>query len=224
MRISYGSVRRLGGQKAVKRFKAFEQKMHATIPAPVAPEDVRPTPEQIKKCLRRVSTARLTVASFCRFFGHLILKTEAVCAMPEHGVPTAAVTPDGTVYYNPDFVETLTNPELCGLVIHETMHPALLCWRRQGSRKAKVEDDAGNVFDLWNLAHDYSFNPEIEELANKCRAKGKIKLPPRAANKAEYKGMSAERIYDLIWEEAKKNGKGKGGKVKGKTKGGKAGA
>jgi predicted metal-dependent peptidase len=148
--------------------------------------------QQIK---RRISTARLTVASFCRFFGHLIGKTRVVVAEPHHGVPTAAVSPDGYVYYNPDYVDGLSDAELAGLVVHETLHPALLCWRRQGSRKAMCIA-GGQVFSLWNLAHDLSFNPEILALAAKCRAKGKIALPKHAALEVKYEGWSAERIYD----------------------------
>lgn len=166
--------------------------------------------QQIRK---RIGTARLTVASFCRFFGHLIGKTRVVIAEPHHKVPTAAVSPDGYVYYNPDYVDKLSDAELAGLVVHETLHPALLCWRRQGSRKAMCEAsvpaascsrcggknpacDHTVVFSLWNLAHDLSFNPEIIALAAKCRAKGKIALPKHAALEVKYEGWSAERIYD----------------------------
>jgi hypothetical protein len=55
----------------------------------------------------------------------------------------------------------------------------------------------------WNLAHDLSFNPEIIALANKCRSKGKIKLPKYAALEPEFTGWSAERIYEEIIKRAK---------------------
>jgi len=159
-----------------------------------------------KQILKRISTARLTVTSFCRFFGHLVGKTHSVIAEPHHKVPTAAVSPDGYIYYNPDFVDSLSDAELAGLVVHETMHPALLCWRRQGSRKAIVTDGT-NVFSLWNLAHDLSFNPEIVSLAEKCRAKGKIKLPQGAALDPNYEGWSAEKIYDDLYQKMDKSKK-----------------
>ena len=176
----------------------------------------QPTEEQIRVTKKRVSKARTTVASFCRFFGHLILKTQPVVALPEHQVDTAAVAPDGTTYFNPFFVEELDDAELCGLVIHETLHPALLCWKRQGNRKALVEGPNGAVYTLWNVAHDLSFNPEIVALADKCLSQGKIRLPKKAALEAKYKGMSAELIYSKLLEEAKKNKKSQKGNGKGK--------
>jgi len=162
---------------------------------------------KVKKAIKRISTARLVVNSYCRFFAHIVGKTQVVIAGPEHNVPTAAVSPDGVTYFNPDFVETLTDPELAGLVVHETLHPALLCWRRQGNRKARLELPDGQVIDAWNLAHDLSFNPEIVELANASRCKGKIKLPEHAAIDPKYAGMSAEAIYDDLLKTAKKSKK-----------------
>lgn len=176
----------------------------ANIPN-IAKRREMPSEALIAKTKKRVSKARTTVASFCRFFGHLILKTTPVVALPEHQVDTAAVAPDGTTYFNAHFVEELSDAELCGLVIHETLHPALLCWKRQGSRNALVQGSNGAVYTLWNVAHDYSFNPEIVELASKCQAQGKIKLPPKACIDAKYKGMAAEKIYNILLEEAKKN-------------------
>jgi predicted metal-dependent peptidase len=160
-----------------------------------------------KKILKRISTARLVVNSYCRFFAHLVGKTTVVIAEPHHNVPTAAVSPDGYVYFNPDFVDKLSDPELAGLVVHETLHPALLCWKRQGSRKAMLELPDGQIVGAWNLAHDLSFNPEIVALADKCRSKGKIKLPKHAALESKYEGKSAEVIYDDLLKTAKKSQK-----------------
>jgi predicted metal-dependent peptidase len=155
-----------------------------------------------RKCEKRISTARLVVNSYCRFFAHLVGKTTPVIAGPEHNVDTAAVSPDGYVYFNPQFVDSLSDAELAGLVIHETLHPALLCWKRQNNRKAMLQI-GGQVVSAWNLAHDLSFNPEIIALANKCRCKGKIRLPKHAAVDAKYDGMSAEVIYEDLLKNAK---------------------
>jgi predicted metal-dependent peptidase len=171
---------------------AYAPRVHS-LPVGTPAEPV--SEAKINQIKKRISTARLTVASFCRFFGHIIGKSTVVIAEPQHKVPTAAVSPDGYVYFNPGYVDTLSDAELAGLVIHETLHPALLCWRRQGSRKALIEA-GGQVYSLWNLAHDLSFNPEILALAAKCRAKNKIALPKNAAVEAKYEGWSAERIYD----------------------------
>lgn len=165
--------------------------------------DQQPASEALKrKCEKRISTARLVVNSYCRFFAHLVGKTSPVIAEPEHGVDTAAVSPDGYVYFNPHYVDRLSDAELAGLVVHETMHPALLCWKRQGSRKALLEV-GGQIIGAWNLAHDLSYNPEIVVLADKCRCKGKIRLPKNAAVDPKYEGMSAEVIYNDLLKTAK---------------------
>jgi predicted metal-dependent peptidase len=191
-----------------------------STPVPNVPKrSEAPTEEQKRLTLKRLSRARLTVASFCRFFGHLILKTTPFVAMPEHNVDTAAVAPDGSMYFNAHFVATLTDPELCGLVIHETLHPALLCWKRQGNRNAVVVSQSGRPYTLWNVAHDLSFNPEIEDLANKCMSNGLIKLPKDAAIDPKYAKMSAEKIYNLLLEQVKKNPPAEGGGESGSGKG-----
>jgi predicted metal-dependent peptidase len=173
--------------------------------ARIAKRRTPPTEEQIRTTKKRVSRARTTVASFCRFFGHLILKATPLVALPEHSVDTAAVAPDGTTFFNAHFVSELSDAELCGLVVHEALHPALLCWKRQGNRDAIVVSKSGIPYTLWNVAHDLSFNPEIEELANKCLSDGKIRLPKDALLEPKYKGQSAEQIYNTLHEEAKKN-------------------
>lgn len=163
-----------------------------------------------RKLLRRISTARLVITSYCRFFGHIIGKSQALIATPEDKVATAAVSPDGHVYFNPEFVDSLSDAELAGVVVHEALHPALLCWKRQGSRKAQLQLPDGQIISGWNLAHDFSFNPDIVELANKSKGKGKIRLPRFAAIDADYEGKSAEAIYDDLLEKCKKAPAGSG--------------
>lgn len=217
--------------------------MNNTPAAPAPPEISEARKLKVRK---RISTARLVVNSYCRFFAHLVGKTQVVIAEPHHNVPTAAVSPDGYTYFNVEFCEGLTDAELAGLVVHETMHPALLCWKRQGSRKVMLgipvpPKDCPTCggrnpscehlapISAWNLAHDLSFNPEIVALANKCRSKGKIKLPKFAALEAEFTGWSAERIYEEIIKRAKKGGNlprgcfGKLGKMPGGGKPGEGG-
>ena len=193
-------------------------------PAEPAPEISEARRRKIEK---RVSTARLIVNSYCRFFAHLVGKTTVVIAEPWQKVPTACVTPDGYIYVNPDYVERLSDPELAGLMIHETLHPALMCWKRRNNRtqmigipvppytcsKCKGQDPNCKHIEwisAWNLAHDLSFNPDIVELANNCRSKGKIKLPKHAALIPDYEGKAAEEIYDLLLDKAKPSEDGEG--------------
>jgi predicted metal-dependent peptidase len=185
---------------------------------------VDPTPAEEREARKQVGQARTSVAAVCRFFGHLVLKLEVVIAYAHHRVDTAAVTPDGVMYVNHLFIKGLSPAEVAGLVVHEVLHPALLCWRRQGSRRAMLSGPNGITFSLWNLAHDLSFNPEIVEMASKCKPIGKIKLPKDAALDPRFAKQSAEQIYDTLLKEAKKKKKkGGGGQGQPGGKGGKPG-
>ena len=174
-----------------------------------------PTEADEKEVMRRLSQGMTTLNAFTLFFGYLVLKLTPVVARPEHGVDTAAVAPDGTLFINHHFLKTLSDAEVAGLLAHEVLHVALLCWVRQGTRHAKVETPDGQVISCWNLAHDLSFNPDIPQMAIDCRARGKIALPKDACIDPAYYGQSAEQIYDDILAKAKKAkdriGSGQGG-------------
>jgi predicted metal-dependent peptidase len=190
---------------------------------PQEPAEV--TPEMEKTLMRRISAARTKLLAMVPFFGHLALNLKPRLARPADRVSTAGVAPDGTLILSYEFCMELTDPQLCGLLCHEVLHPALFCWMRQGSRHAIVQGPdtevtlpdgtkrifPGQRFSLWNLAHDLSFNPEILELAEKVDAKGDIELPPGGAVDLALRGMSAEEIYDKLLNQALKNRK-KGGK------------
>jgi predicted metal-dependent peptidase len=170
-----------------------------------------PTEAETRALLKRISSCRTRLLALVPFFGHLALNLRPRVSMAKDGVPTAAVTPDGSLILNVDFCADLNDAQLCGLLCHEVLHPALLAWQRQGGRKIIVTDDAGRPASLWNIAHDMSFNPEIEELAERSEAKGQICLPPDPCMDKKYKGHAAEEIYDALLQQAKKGGNGGGG-------------
>ena len=73
-----------------------------------------------------------------------------------------------------------SDPELIGLLAHEVMHPAMQHHTRRGDR-----DPA-----LWNDAADYAINPILTEAG--------FTLPGDMLNDPEYRGMTAEQIYDAL--------------------------
>lgn len=82
--------------------------------------------------------------------------------------------------YNPKYVESITDEELKGLLCHEVLHVANgHCWRR-GKRDAKD----------WNKACDYAINPIVLEAGHL--------LPEGLLVREEFRGKSAEQIYELI--------------------------
>jgi predicted metal-dependent peptidase len=144
----------------------------------------------------RVSIARSRLLEWAPFFGHIALKFRIIVVgenTPQ--IPTAAVTPDAKLYINPAFIDSLTGPQLCGLLCHEVMHPALLCFERRGERSMR----------LWNIAHDYAINLIIQEMVQGYR-EPVAELPPGGLIDDKYKGLSAEEIYNKLLQEGGQDG------------------
>ena len=93
-----------------------------------------------------------------------------------------------SLFYNPAFVETLNAAELAGVLAHEVMHPALQHHTRRGDRDRK----------RWNMACDYAINPLLLDAG--------LTLPKDVLIDHRFRGMSAERIYNLIEEQQDQDG------------------
>ena len=92
-------------------------------------------------------------------------------------------TDDVSLYFNPQFVETLSAAEIAGTLAHEVMHPALQHHTRRGGRNPR----------RWNMACDYAINPMLLDAG--------LTLPKDVLLDNGFRGMSAERIYNLLEEE-----------------------
>jgi predicted metal-dependent peptidase len=92
-------------------------------------------------------------------------------------------TDGASLYYNPDFVDTLNSATLAGVLAHEVMHPALQHHLRRSGRDLK----------RWNVACDYAINPILLDAG--------LSLPEGILVDNRFRGMSAERIYNLIQDE-----------------------
>jgi len=110
------------------------------------------------------------------FFGVLTLKLELV---DTEQVPTAAV--DGVhMYYNPEWIGTLTNPQVEGLVAHEVMHCVYKHMTRRKERKP----------GKWNNAADYVINTGLIDAG--------FELPPDGLIDDQYRDMSTDHVYTLL--------------------------
>jgi predicted metal-dependent peptidase len=110
-------------------------------------------------------------------------------------VATRSVKTAGTdgkkVYYNPEYVKTLTLRQAMGLNVHEGYHPMMGHLTRRGNRNLKE----------WNIAADLAINKEI--------LTDGWELPKGALIDAKYDGMITEAIYALRMserEDREKNG------------------
>lgn len=132
----------------------------------------------------RIQKARTTLLLDHPFFGTLLFRlggkaSRSVATMATDGV---------SLFYNPEFVGMLNAAELAGVLAHEVMHPALQHHTRRGDRNPA----------RWNMACDYAINPILLDAG--------LTLPKDVLVDNRFRGMSAERIYNLIEEDDKQEG------------------
>ncbi|MFP5228866.1 MAG: DUF2201 family putative metallopeptidase [Acidobacteriota bacterium] len=129
----------------------------------------------------RIQKARTTLLLDHPFFGTLLFRLGGKASRSFATMATNGVS----LFYNPEFVDTLTAAELAGVLAHEVMHPALQHHTRRGDRSPV----------RWNMACDYAINPILLDAG--------LTLPKDVLIDNRFRGMSAERIYNLIEEDDK---------------------
>jgi predicted metal-dependent peptidase len=128
----------------------------------------------------RIQKARTTLLLDHPFFGSLLFRLKG---REQRSIPTMAT--DGvSLYYNPEFVDTLNSATLAGVLAHEVMHPALQHHVRRSGRDPR----------RWNEACDYAINPLLLDAG--------LSLPNGVLVDHHFRGMSAEQIYNLRDAEA----------------------
>jgi len=138
----------------------------------------------------RIQKARTSLILDHPFFGSLLFRLKGhEC----RSIPTMAT--DGvSLFYNPDFVETLNSATLAGTLAHEIMHPALHHHVRRSGRDPK----------RWNVACDFAVNPLLVDAG--------LSLPEGVLIDDRFQGMSAEQIYNILESESEtEQGSGKKG-------------
>ena len=129
---------------------------------------------------RRLQKARTILLLDHPFFGSLLFRLKG---RESRSIKTMAT--DGiSLFYNPDFVETLNAATLCGVLAHEAMHPGLQHHLRRSGRDSK----------RWNEACDYAINPILLDAG--------LHLPERVLVDDRFREMSAEQIYNQLQSEA----------------------
>jgi predicted metal-dependent peptidase len=132
----------------------------------------------------RIQKARTALLLDHPFFGSLLFR---LAGRASGSIQTMAT--DGiSLFYNPDFVETLNAAELAGVLAHEVMHPALQHHTRRADRDLK----------RWNMACDYAINPLLLDAG--------LTLLKDVLIDHRFRDMSAERIYNLIEEQQDQDG------------------
>jgi predicted metal-dependent peptidase len=170
----------------------------------------------------KVTKAKIFIQVNKPFFAYLLLNTELEA---NEKIKTMGVDFKGHIYYNPKFVEKLSQDELVGCLCHEIMHLALLHLIRLGNRKQRK----------WNISADLVINALIMKDREHTSPNGsivKMSLPKcvlRPTGDGNYvlngqrftklHEQSAEEVYDKIKDKKGKSGKGQEGDGEGQGEG-----
>lgn len=128
----------------------------------------------------KLKHARYHVIAKYGFLGTLVWNMQFV---ETKELPTLAIDKWGRIYYNPDFVESLSPKEAIGTFLHEIWHLML----QHFSRANRINN---LVPQVWNLAGDCCINRNIIrdgfEMRN-CITSQVLKLPDNLLEEAYYK-------------------------------------
>ncbi|MBW4511267.1 MAG: hypothetical protein KME64_32830 [Scytonematopsis contorta HA4267-MV1] len=126
---------------------------------------------------KAISDSLLRLQMKSPFFATLALFARLI---PSRQLATAA-TDGKDIYYNPDFLLSLSSKQQDALILHEVLHAALLHVPRRGVRDA----------ELWNIAADISINGMIAQQSG-------FELPEGGLRDPKLEHLSVEEIYELL--------------------------
>jgi len=133
------------------------------------------------------------------FFGYLALHLRLV-ERPE--VETAAVDFKGNMYYNPEFINKISDEELQFTIAHEVMHLALGHDFREGNRNTVVVTPSGKPVKLWNIAADLVINTILADAGFKVPQNV---LAHSEEERNQVRGKTTEQVYDELLKKMKQN-------------------
>ena len=131
-------------------------------------------------------TARVGLLLKASFFGNLATRLKLVNA--DEWCATAA-TDGRNFYYNTRFIKMLRPKEVEFLFGHEVLHCVYDHFGRRGDRDPQ----------LWNIADDFCVNADLKK-----HHVGEFITSVPCLYDHKYDGMSAEEVYDLLYEKADK--------------------
>ena len=123
---------------------------------------------------------RMKLLAWRPFIGTLAMNLELIPVV-DHRCQTAS-TDGKRIFFNPHFLNALTNDERMTILAHEIWHCGLSHFMREHGR---IEDH-----EMWNHAIDHEVNSLLKE--------DKFAIPDRAVLYEKYRGESAETVFELI--------------------------
>jgi len=148
---------------------------------------IGPMDPKLDKIVREMLiTARVGLLLKASFFGNLATRLKLVNA--DEWCATAA-TDGRNFYYNTRFIKMLRPKEVEFLFGHEVLHCVYDHFGRRGDRNPQ----------LWNIADDFCVNADLKK-----HHVGEFITSVPCLYDHKYDGMSAEEVYDILYEKADK--------------------
>ena len=132
------------------------------------------------------------------FFARIILNMQSHEVYDKESIPTMGVNKYGHLFWNPDFVASITDEELRAVLAHEAMHVATLTFYREKNRNPQ----------LWNVATDIAINHILVESGFSLPdmalipENGNIEIPELGVS-FNVSEMGAEEIYEKLEQKIK---------------------
>lgn len=140
----------------------------------------------ITEVTRKIMAARLRARQLRPYFAQALFSMKLVC---EDAIGTMGVSRNWVCYWNPEFANTCTVPELAGVLLHELMH---LLSRHHNRAKLLIGQDNSK---RWNVAADFEINDSLGK---------EVELPKGGLHPSQMKlpyGKLAEWYYDALSEQ-----------------------
>lgn len=178
--------------------------------------------EALEKAKKAIQTAKLGLLGLgpnmkdspsAVFFGHLVFRLKMVpCTSFVRKVPGGTLiqlnhtlaTDGARIFYNPNFVNSISVEELIGVICHEVMH----CVLNHHTRLRYANRDRAQI------ACDLAVNPHVLQAGFKLPMMDRLAIPGQGQFSKMPKGLSAEEYYNLYKPKAQEQEEGGGGKGK----------
>jgi len=100
----------------------------------------------------RILRAKVQLQKKNPFYGHILL---SIIHKPDENIPTACINIEGKMRYNPDWIKSLTDEQVEGVMKHESLHLILQHLKRRFSYLKRKNMIAEQV---WSIAEDLVVN------------------------------------------------------------------
>lgn len=138
---------------------------------------------ELSRAEKKIVRARVGMIVDEPFFGHIAM--QLILVERETMNPPTMATDGYRLYYHPDYVMSISDEELQGVIAHEVGHIALMHMLRRGNRERW----------RWNYACDFAVNDLVTK---------EFQLPQGILLNPEFSDQTAEWIYSKLPENQEK--------------------